>query len=155
MVTEPSGGSDAANLTTSATVEVDAYRVSGTKTLISGGMRADFILTAVRTGDKGARGISLLLIDADSEGVSRYPVEGLFCWYNANTATIHFDDVLVGRERLVGVENQGFAALASQFNVERFSGVGAALGLSRQQSLRRYTFQGTEQRSVVHWWNDR
>ncbi len=129
-VTEPSGGSDAANLTTSATVEVDAYRVSGTKTLISGGMRADFILTAVRTGDKGARGISLLLIDADSEGVSRNPVEGL-CWYNANTATIHFDDVIVGKERLVGVENQGFAALASQFNVERFSGVGAALGLCR------------------------
>ena len=145
-VTEPRGGSDAANLTTSAIEDADGYRVSGVKTLISGGMRADFILTAVRTGDQGARGISLLLIDADSDGVSREPVEGL-CWYNANTATIYFDDVRVCKERLIGDKNKGFAALANQFNIERFSGIGAALGLCRaavaeaiQFARRRETF---------------
>jgi acyl-CoA dehydrogenase len=129
-VTEPGGGSDAAALRTSAERRGDHWLVNGSKTLISGAMRADCILTAVRTGDAGAGGISLLLIDAASPGIERRPVAGLR-WYNASNGTIEFRDVRVPLDRLIGVENRGFAGLARQFNVERLSGVAATLSMSR------------------------
>ena len=129
-VTEPAGGSDVSAITTVAAGNDKGWTVDGTKTLISGGMRADYILTAVRTGEPGMKGISLLLIDAESDGVDRKPVSGL-AWYNRSIATIEFCKVAVPTERLVGDENAGFAALARQFNIERVSGVAATLAMSR------------------------
>jgi len=129
-VTEPTGGSDAAALQTRAERRGDHWLVNGSKTLISGALRADCILTAVRTGTAGAGGISLLLIDAASPGVERRAVPGLR-WYNASNGTIEFRDVHVPLERLIGVENRGFAGLARQFNVERLSGIAATLAMSR------------------------
>lgn len=129
-VTEPGGGSDAGALQTRAERHGDAWRVNGCKTMISGALRADHLLTAVRTGGPGAGGISLLLIDAASPGVTRRQVPGL-AWYNASIGTIEFDDVAVPLERLVGVENRGFAGLAQQFNIERVSGIAATLAMSR------------------------
>ena len=70
-ITEPSGGSDVANLQTSARREGDRYVVNGSKTFITSGMRADFLTVAVRTGGAGAGGISLLLIEGDSPGLQR------------------------------------------------------------------------------------
>ena len=129
-VTEPGGGSDAAALQTQATRTGDHWLVNGTKTLISGALRADFILAAVRTGASGAGGISLLLIDAASPGIERSVVPGLR-WYNGNIGTIVFRDVRVPRDWLIGEENRGFAGLARQFNIERLSGVAATLAMSR------------------------
>jgi len=129
-VTEPGGGSDVSRLACQADKTPKGFRVSGTKTLVSGAMRADFFLTAVRTGGAGMQGISLLLVDAKAAGIRREPVAGLR-WYNASVGTIHFDRVMVASEGLIGPENQGFFGLLPQFNIERFSGVAAALAMAR------------------------
>ena len=129
-VTEPGGGSDAGALRTSAERRDGHWLVNGAKTLISGALRADYILTAVRTGGAGAGGISLLLIDAASPGVERRIVPGLR-WYNSSIGTIEFRDVRVPLDRLIGPENKGFAGLAKQFNIERLSGIAATLAMSR------------------------
>jgi acyl-CoA dehydrogenase len=82
-VTEPGGGSDVSGFTTTAERRGDVFVVNGGKTLISGAMKADFLLTAVRTGGPGMGGLSMLLIETDRAGVSaaRSPV----C--NGTTAT--------------------------------------------------------------------
>lgn len=132
-VTEPGGGSDVSRLATTATQQGDHYLVDGTKTLISGATRADWILTVVRTGDEGAGGLSLLLIDAHSDGVSIEPVPGLV-WYSASNGTIRLDKVRVPCAQLIGDEGRAFQCLTEQFNVERFSGVAATLALARVAS---------------------
>jgi len=129
-VTEPGGGSDVGRMITRAERVGSSWQVTGEKTLISGIMRADYVLTAVRTGGEGMAGVSLLLIDASAPGISREPVDGLR-WYNASLGTIRFDRTPVPEDALIAVENKGFHALAQQFNVERFSGVAAALALAR------------------------
>lgn len=129
-VTEPGGGSDVGRMTTRAEKVDGGWQVSGEKTLISGAMRADYILAAVRTGGDGMKGISLLLIDAHAAGISREPVPGLR-WYNASIGTIRFDRTPVPEHCLIGEENRGFASLVQQFNIERFSGIAATLGMSR------------------------
>ena len=117
-ITEPSGGSDVANLQTTARREGDHYVVKGSKTFITSGMRADVITTAVRTGGPGMGGISLLAIDGDTEGLSRTPLRKMG-WWCSDTATLYFDECLVPAANLVGVENQGFFAIMSNFNAER------------------------------------
>ena len=83
-VTEPGGGSDVGGLSMTADFDGDNYVVNGVKTLISGATRADWVLTVVRTGSKG---LTLLLIDTVSEGMSVEPVKGL-SWYSASNGTI-------------------------------------------------------------------
>ncbi len=129
-VTEPGGGSDVSGFTTTAERKGDVFVVNGGKTLISGAMKADFLLAAVRTGGPGMGGLSMLLIETDRPGVSRGPVPGLQ-WYNRNNGWLQFDNVEVPVSNLVGVENRGFAGLASQFNIERFSGIAATLAMTR------------------------
>ena len=129
-VTEPGGGSDVSAFTTTAERKGDVFVVNGGKTLISGAMKADFLLTAVRTGGPGMGGLSMLLIETDRAGVSRGPVPGLE-WYNRNNGWLTFDNVEVPVSNLIGVENRGFAGLAGQFNIERFSGISATLAMAR------------------------
>ena len=129
-VTEPGGGSDVSRMSTSAARTETGWLVTGEKTLISGALRADYVLTAVRTGGAGMSGISLLVIDCSLPGISREPVTGLQ-WYNASLGTIKFDQTPVPADCLIGTENRGFYDLAAQFNIERFSGIAAALALGR------------------------
>ncbi|MEK9990778.1 MAG: acyl-CoA dehydrogenase family protein, partial [Halieaceae bacterium] len=79
-ITEPGGGSDVANLSTTAVREGDHYVVSGSKTYITGGMRANWVSTAVRTGGAGPGGVSMLLIPTDAEGFSRTPLDRKMGW---------------------------------------------------------------------------
>ncbi|MBT8077806.1 MAG: acyl-CoA dehydrogenase family protein [Gammaproteobacteria bacterium] len=129
-ITEPGGGSDVARMTTTAAKNGSGYRVNGTKTLISGALRADYLLIVARTGDAGLGGLSLLLVDANSFGVRMEAVPGL-TWYSASNGTIYFDNVDVPADRLIGAEGTAFKSLAGQFNIERFSGVGATLAMAR------------------------
>lgn len=129
-VTEPGGGSDVSNFTTTAERRGDVFVVNGGKTLISGVMKADYLLTAVRTGGPGMGGLSMLLIETDRPGVTRGPLPGLQ-WYNKNNGWLKFDNVEVPISNLIGEENRGFAGLASQFNIERFSGISATLAMTR------------------------
>jgi len=129
-VTEPSGGSDVSRIETRAEKVGQDWLVSGEKALISGLMRADYVLTAVRTGGPGIGGLSLLLIDTALPGIQREPLEGLK-WYNASMGSIRFEATRVPGDCLIGAENRAFQALARQFNIERFSGVAAALAMGR------------------------
>ena len=129
-VTEPGGGSDVSGFTTTAERRGDVFVVNGGKTLISGAMKADYLLTAVRTGGPGMGGLSMLLIETDRPGVTRGPLPGLQ-WYNKNNGWLKFDNVEVPVTNLIGEENRGFAGLASQFNIERFSGIAATLAMTR------------------------
>lgn len=123
-ITEPSGGSDVANLRTRADADGDHYVVNGSKTFITTGMRADYLTTAVRTGGAGAGGISLLLIPMNAAGISRTRLDKMG-WRCSDTATIHFDDVHVTKDNLIGTENGGFMGIVRNFNRER---LGMAMG---------------------------
>ncbi|MEN9926697.1 MAG: hypothetical protein RL268_2823, partial [Pseudomonadota bacterium] len=123
-ITEPGGGSDVANLRTKAERKGAVYVVNGEKTYITTGMRADYVTLAVRTGGPGIGGISLLLVELDRPGVTRTPLAKMG-WHASDTATIHFDNVEVPAENLIGPENGGFAGIMRNFNGER-------LGMSQQ-----------------------
>lgn len=123
-ITEPSGGSDVANLLTTARREGDNYIVNGAKTFITSGVRCDYLTTAVRTGGKGFGGISLLLIEMNRPGITRTPLKKMG-WWMSDTATIYFDNVEVPAENLVGPENAGFLGIVRNFNGER---IGLAAG---------------------------
>lgn len=117
-ITEPSGGSDVANLKTRAERDGDHYIVKGSKTFITSGMRADFLTVAVRTGGPGMGGVSLLVIEGDTPGLTRTPLDKMG-WRCSDTATLYFDDCRVPVSNLVGRENQGFMAIMLNFNQER------------------------------------
>lgn len=129
-ITEPSGGSDVANVRTRAVANGDHYVVNGSKTFITTGMRADYLTTAVRTGGEGAGGVSLLLIPMDAVGVSRTRLDKMG-WHCSDTATIHFDDVIVPKENLIGTENAGFMGIMMNFNRERLGMAMSCCGFAR------------------------
>ena len=129
-ITEPSGGSDVANLKTKARRDGSDYIVSGEKTYITTGFRADYLTVAVRTGGDGAGGVSLLLIDANSPGITRTALKKMG-WWMSDTASIHFDEVRVPAENLIGYENAGFFGIMSNFNAERIGMATQALAFSR------------------------
>ena len=130
-VTEPGGGSDVASLATTAVRDGDVYVVNGSKTYITGGMRANWVSTAVRTGDSGARGVSMLLIPTDAPGFSRTPLERKMGWWASDTATLYFDNVRVPAENLIGPENQGFLVIMTNFNSERMAMAASMEALGR------------------------
>ena len=118
-ITEPGAGSDVASLTTTARREGDHYIDNGSKTYISGGMKANWVTTAVRTGGPGAGGVSVLLIPTDGEGFSRTALDKKQGWWASDTATLYFDNVRVPAANLLGLENRGFSVIMHNFNGER------------------------------------
>ena len=111
-VTEPSGGSDVANIKTKAARKGGDYIVNGEKTFITTGCRADYLTVAVRTGGDGAGGLSFLLIEADRPGVTRTPLKKMG-WWMSDTATIHFGGIV------------------ANFNMERLSMAAQAIAFAR------------------------
>jgi acyl-CoA dehydrogenase len=107
-LTEPGSGSDAAALKTTARLEGDHYVVNGTKQFISGAGVNDVYVTMVRTGGKGAKGISCLVIEKDMEGVSFGAPERKLGWNASPTAQVVFDNARVPAENRVGAEGDGF-----------------------------------------------
>jgi acyl-CoA dehydrogenase len=129
-ITEPSGGSDVANLQTRAVRDGDHYVVNGSKMFITGGMRADFYTVAVRTGGPGAKGISLLLVERDMPGFTRSPLKKQG-WWSSDTAALYFDDVRVPVSNRIGEENSGFAGIMHNFNRERLGLATSAVAHAR------------------------
>ncbi|MGH8444803.1 MAG: acyl-CoA dehydrogenase family protein [Solimonas sp.] len=117
-ITEPGGGSDVANLKTRAVRDGEHYVVDGSKTFITSGLRADFITVAVRTGGDGMGGVSLLVVEAGTPGLSRTPLQKMG-WWCSDTATLYFDGCRVPVANRIGPENQGFMAIMLNFNQER------------------------------------
>lgn len=129
-ITEPSGGSDVANLKTTARRDGSDYVVNGEKTFITSGMRADYTTVAVRTGGPGAAGVSLLLIERERQGFTRAPLKKMG-WWCSDTASLHFDNVRVPAANLIGEENSGFRAIMRNFNAERLGMAAAAVGFAQ------------------------
>jgi acyl-CoA dehydrogenase len=121
-ITEPGGGSDVANITTTARRDGGDYVINGAKLYITSGTRADFVTTAVRTGEKGHGGISLLVVPtAGTPGFTVARKLDKMGWLCSDTAELFFDDVRVPVRNLVGEEGSGFGQIAQQFQGERLS----------------------------------
>jgi acyl-CoA dehydrogenase len=120
-VTEPDGGSDVASLRTRAVRDGDHYIVNGSKMFITSGARADFVTTAVRTGEPGYQGVSLLVIERGTPGFTASRKLEKMGWHCSDTAELSFVDARVPAANLVGPENGGFPQLMQQFQVERLS----------------------------------
>lgn len=120
-VTEPSGGSDVAALRTTARRDGDHFVVNGAKTYITSGIRADFVTTAVRTGQAGYGGISLLVIDKGLPGFAVSEPLDKMGWRCSDTAELAFTDVRVPTSQLVGDEGAGFLMIMKQFQSERLA----------------------------------
>ena len=120
-VTEPGGGSDVANLRTTARADGDDYVVNGSKTFITSGTRADFVTTAVRTGEPGHRGVSLLVVDTSAPGFSVTRRLEKMGWHCSDTGELSYVDVRVPRSHLVGAEGTGFRQIMHHFGNERLS----------------------------------
>ncbi len=122
-ITEPGGGSDVAGLKTRAekvtTPEGNFYKVNGSKTFITSGIRADYYTVAVRTGGEGFGGVSLLMVEKDTPGFTTGKSLKKMCWWASDTAELFFDDCMVPVENLIGVENTGFFAIMANFQSER------------------------------------
>ncbi|MDM0018464.1 acyl-CoA dehydrogenase family protein [Variovorax saccharolyticus] len=129
-ITEPSGGSDVAQLGTTARRDGDVYVVNGGKLYITSGMRADYFTVAVRTGGPGASGVSLLLIEGDTPGLTRTPLKKMG-WWASDTAELFIADCRVPATHLIGEEGRGFAVLMRNFNHERLALAAAACGYAR------------------------
>ncbi|MDX1587543.1 MAG: acyl-CoA dehydrogenase family protein [Oleiphilaceae bacterium] len=118
-ITEPGGGSDVANLKTRAVREGDHYRVSGSKTFITSGQRADYYSVAVRTGEPGHGGVSMLLVERDTPGFTRGRNLKKTGWWASDTAELFFEDAMVPASHLIGQENGGFMVIMTNFLRER------------------------------------
>jgi acyl-CoA dehydrogenase len=118
-ITEPDGGSDVAGIRTTALRDGDDYVINGAKTFITSAVRADFVVTAVRTGGPGAHGISLVVVDKGTPGFTVSRRLDKMGWLSSDTAELSYVDVRVQVANLVGVENTGFIQIAQNFVSER------------------------------------
>jgi acyl-CoA dehydrogenase len=118
-ITEPDGGSDVAGIRTTAKRDGADYVVNGAKTYITSGVRADFVVTAVRTGDAGAHGISLLVVEKGTPGFTVSRKLAKMGWLCSDTAELSYQDVRVPATNLVGAQNSGFVQIAQNFVSER------------------------------------
>lgn len=118
-MTEPGAGSDLQNIRTRADKVPGGWRVTGQKTFISNGQTADLIVTVARTGGEGARGISLLVVDAKAEGFRRGRKLEKLGMHAQDTSELFFDEVFVPDADVLGEVGGGFAQLMHQLAWER------------------------------------
>ncbi|OBY33682.1 acyl-CoA dehydrogenase family protein [Mycolicibacter kumamotonensis] len=133
-ITEPGGGSDVGHLRTTARLDGDHYVVNGSKTFITSAVRADYVVTAVRTGGPGAAGVSLLVVEKDTPGFEVSRKLDKMGWRSSDTAELSYVDARVPAANLVGGENTGFAQIAGAFVSERV-GLAAQAYASAQRCL--------------------
>jgi acyl-CoA dehydrogenase len=119
-ITEPGAGSDVAGLRTFARKVDGGYVVNGSKTFITNGVRADFVVTAVKTTEEGGHhGISFLILERDMDGFETSRKLEKLGWRASDTAELAFSDVFVPDENLLGEENRGFGLIMANFQWER------------------------------------
>ncbi|QSR24251.1 acyl-CoA dehydrogenase [Nocardioides aromaticivorans] len=146
-VTEPGTGSDVASISTRAVRDGDHWVINGAKTFITSSVRGDFVTTAVRTGEAGAHGISMIVVPKGTPGFTVSRKLDKMGWLASDTGELSYVDVRVPVGNLVGQENHGFYYIAENFVTERIflalMGYGHAmrcLALSVQYCKDRETF---------------
>lgn len=129
-VTEPDAGSDVAAIRTTARRDGDGWRLNGTKMFITNGAIADIVFIAAKTNPdvKGSRGISIFAVEAGTDGFTASRALDKMGWHASNTAELVLEDVWVPETNLIGELNQGFYYIMENFQNERLSIMGQALG---------------------------
>ena len=130
-ITEPGGGSDVANMKTSAKRDGNHFVINGSKTFITGAMTSDYFVVGARTGGSGLKGISLFFVEADRDGFSRVPLDKKMGWWCSDQATLYFDNVRVPAENMMGEEDKGFIQIMENFNIERMCMCASSLGMMK------------------------
>ncbi|MCC2111985.1 MAG: acyl-CoA dehydrogenase family protein [Hyphomicrobiales bacterium] len=135
-LTEPGAGSDAAGLRTKAVRDGDTYVLNGSKAFISGGGVADTYVVMVRTGDESPRGISCIVVENGTPGLSFGAQEAKLGWKSQPTAAVIFEDCRVPAENLIGGEGNGFKIAMAGLDGGRLNIGACSLGAA-QESLDR------------------
>ena len=138
-LTEPGSGSDAAALRTTARLEGDHYVLDGSKAFISGGGVSDLYVVMARTGEAGAKGVSAIVVEAGTPGLSFGAQERKMGWNAQPTAQVNFDNVRVPAENRIGQEGEGFRFAmmgldGGRLNIASCSLGGAAFALDTAQA---------------------
>ena len=128
-MTEPSAGSDLAALRTRAVRDGDDYIINGSKVFITNGIHADMVVVAAKTDpDKGAKGVSLFLVDTSLPGFEKGKKIEKMGQHSGDTAELFFSDVRVPADALLGKEGHGFAYMMSELPRERLGVAVQAIG---------------------------
>lgn len=127
-LTEPNSGSDAAALQTRAVREDTHYVLNGSKAFISGATNSDVYLCMVRTGDNSHRGVSCLLIEKDTPGLTFGKLENKMGWKSQPTAMVYFENCCVPVVNIVGKEGEGFKIALNALNGGRINIAACSLG---------------------------
>tara|TARA_B100000768_G_scaffold96988_1_gene90456 strand:- start:503 stop:1642 length:1140 start_codon:yes stop_codon:yes gene_type:complete len=141
-LTEAGAGSDAGNLKTKAIKDGDFYIVNGTKSFISGGGYSDVYVTMVRTGDDSTAGISTLMIEKDSPGISFGAQEKKMGWNSQPTAQVIFEDCKVPTKNLLGNEGDGFKIAMKGLDGGRLNIAACSLGTAQSAFERAVEYVG-------------
>ena len=127
-LTEPGSGSDAAALRTRAARTNEGWKLNGTKAFISGGGYSDVYIAMVRTGDDGPRGISTVIVEDGTPGLSFGGLEDKMGWRAQPTAQVQFDDCQIPEDNLLGEEGKGFVYAMAGLDGGRLNIAASALG---------------------------
>jgi len=127
-LTEPGSGSDAAALKTRAERDNEGYVLNGTKAFISGGSYSDAYVCMVRTGEDGPKGISTVVVEDGTEGLSFGALEKKMGWLSQPTSQVQFDDCKVPADNLIGEEGKGFSYAMNGLDGGRLNISAGALG---------------------------
>jgi len=139
-ITEPGTGSDVAGIRTNAKRVDGGWVVNGAKTFITGGVRADVVVTAVKTSAEGGHGgLSFLLVEKGMDGFGVSKKLEKLGWHASDTAELSFQDVFVPDENLLGEENKGFYLIMANFQWERI-----AMSLGAVAAMRRLLDQSVD-----------
>ena len=142
-ISEPGAGSDVAGIRTFARKVDGGYVVNGSKTFITNGVRADFVVTAVKTTEAGGhQGLSFLLIEKGMEGYSVSKKLEKLGWRASDTAELAFDELFVPDENLLGEENKGFYLIMANFQWERLVMALGAVGSMGRMIERSVAYAG-------------
>jgi len=130
-LTEPGSGSDAAALKTKAEKDGNGWKINGGKTFISGGETSELYLAMVRTGDDGASGVSAVIVENPTEGLSFGANEQKMGWRAQPTAQVLFDDCKIPADQLIGEEGDGFKYAMAGLDGGRLNIAASALGAAQ------------------------
>jgi alkylation response protein AidB-like acyl-CoA dehydrogenase len=139
-LTEPNAGSDAGSLATSARLEGDHYVLNGTKAFISGAGFSDIYVVMVRTGGAGPRGISTIIVEKETAGLSFGKHERKMGWHAQPTAQVMFDNCKVPAANLLGEEGQGFGFAMKGLDGGRLNIAACSVGGASDALERAFTY---------------
>jgi alkylation response protein AidB-like acyl-CoA dehydrogenase len=147
-LTEPGAGSDAASLRTRAERDGDDYVLNGNKVFISGAGETDVLVVMLRTGDVGPKGITALLVPADTPGVSYGKKEEKMGWNAQPTRMVSFEDARVPVANRLGEEGQGFAIAMEGLDGGRINIATCSVGTAQQACRKRWTTSASDSNSA-------